>query len=273
MKKIIAAVVCVLLVAMLLAGCSSSNQSQQQQQQQQPQKQQQAQPSQETLKDGVYYAEAKDFDDHGWKPMATVIVKDGKITNVFFDYINKDGKLKTFDAEYAKNMKAKTNTTPLDAATALANSLISKQKVDEVDAVTGATHTVQDFKTIVAEALKNPVTSQGQYKDGLYKAIEKEFDDHGWKAMVAVIVKDGKISSVFWDEINKDDNTNYKLSNADYAKNMEAQTKMTPTKAYEALSKSLIEKQDPAAVDKVTGATHTTEKFKTMVSEALSFAK
>lgn len=276
MKRILVIAVVALMVLTLVAGCGQKAQEPAQQsngsEQQQQQQQQQTDNQQASLKDGVYYAEEKDFDDHGWKAMATVVVKDGKIAAVFFDEINKDGKLKSFDPEYAKNMKAKTGTTPFDAQTALAASLVEKQNPDNVDAVTGATHTVDKFKTLVKEALAgSPVEAKGTYKDGLYKAAEKDFDDHGWKAMGAVIIKDGKISAAFFDQINKEDG-HYKSTDTEYAKNMEAKSGTTPNKAVEALTKSLLDKQD-STVDKVTGATGTSEVFKALMGEVLSFAK
>jgi major membrane immunogen (membrane-anchored lipoprotein) len=281
MKKLFVIALVALMVLALIAGCGQqktepAQQSGGEQQQQQQQQQEQTQPSnnqQATLKDGVYYSEDKDFDDHGWKAMMTVVVKDGKIANVFYDEINKDGLLKSFDPEYAKNMKAKSGATPVLAQTSLAASLLEKQNPDNIDAVTGATHSSDKFKEMVKQTLAGtPVEAKGAFKDGLYKAADKDFDDHGWKGMAAVIIKDGKIASAFYDQINKDDG-HYKSTDSEYAKNMEAKSKMTPNKAVEALTKSLLEKQDASQVDAVTGATGTTGNFKTLMGEALSFAK
>jgi len=278
MKKFFVMSLVALMVLGLVAGCGQQNTEPAQQSGGEQQQEQSGQPSSDSqseaaLEDGVYNAEAKDFDDHGWKAMATVIVKDGEISNVFYDEINKDGLLKSFDPAYAKNMKEGSGTTPVDAQAALSASLLEKQEPGIVDKVTGATSTSSEFKAMVTEALAgSPVGANGTFKDGLYKAADKDFDDHGWKAMAAVIVKDGKIASAFYDQLNKDDG-HYKSTDEEYAKNMEAQTKMTPNKATEALIKALLEKQDAAQVDAVTRATHTSENFSTLMGEALSFAK
>lgn len=272
MKKLLVVTLILLMVVALVAGCSSQNQQQGQQQEQQEQQNQQNE-QQGALTDGTYYAEEQEFDDHGWKGLVTVIVKDGKITNVFYDEINQEGKLKTFDPEYGPRMKEKSGTTPLEAVAKLEQALVEKQNPEDVDTVTGATHTSDRFKKLAAEALKgSPVEAKDGLKDGLYKAAEADFDDHGWKAIAAVVIKDGKIQSAFFDEINKDDGR-YKSTDQEYAKNMEAKSGTTPAKAIEALSKSLIEKQDAAQLDTVTGATGTTNKFKNLMSEALSLAK
>jgi len=267
MKKSLTVILAVLLIVTLVAGCG-----QRKPQEQAPPDQSNSGNENVSYEDGVYYAEKADFDDHGWKAMATVIVNGGKITNVFFDEINEDGILKSFDTEYSTNMKDKSGTTPLDAYNNLEQSLVSKQNPDNVDAVTGATHSSDTFKELVKQALAgSPVEAAGDYVDGLYKATENDFDDHGWKAIAAVIIKDGKVVTAAFDEINKDDG-HYKSVDEQYAKNMEDKSGTTPAEAIQVLSKSLIDKQD-ADVDSVTGATGTTTKFKTLMEEALSLAK
>jgi len=270
MRKHLTVMFATLLIITLVAGCGQQK-SQEQTPPDQSSSQQPSVNEQISYEDGVYYAEKADFDDHGWKAMATVIVNDGKIANVFFDEINEDGILKSFDTEYAANMKNKSGTTPLDAFNNLEQSLVSKQNPDNVDAVTGATHSSDSFKDLVKQALAgSPVEATGAFMDGLYKAAEKDFDDHGWKGMAAVIIKDGKVVTAAYDEINKDGN--YKSVDEQYAKNMEDKSGTTPAEAIQVLSKSLIDKQD-YDVDTVTGATGTTTKFKTLMEEALSLAK
>lgn len=229
-------------------------------------------PSAGALKDGIYNAVEDKFDDHGWKGMATVVVKGGKVTAAFFDEINQDGMLKSFDTEYNPKMKGVSGAYPMEAYQALQKDLVAKQSADKVDAVTGATSSSEGFKELMGKALSgSPVAANGTYADGLYKAVDKDFDERGWRGASAVIIEDGKIVSAFFDEYNKD--ALYKSADADYAKNMEDKSGTTPSKATEALTKSLMEKQDAAAVDAVTGATGTYEGFKALMADALSHAK
>ncbi len=46
-------------------------------------------------------------------------------------------------------------------------------------------------------------TTEGKYKDGLYFAMEDEYAGSGWKNMVTIEVKDGKIADVEWNAANK----------------------------------------------------------------------
>lgn len=108
------------------------------------------------IKDGTYKAEAIGFDEHGWKPFLELTYKDGKITDVKFDYTSEsDGHLKTSDKEYIKKMHATTGTSPDIYTVKLPQALIEKQNVAEVDGVTGATHSTEDFKILAGAAIRN----------------------------------------------------------------------------------------------------------------------
>ena len=72
-----------------------------------------------------------------------------------FDYLNKDNKRKSEDAEYTKAMKPKSGTSPDEFCPKLEKDLVEKQDVDKVDAITGATNSVTNFKTLSKTALEN----------------------------------------------------------------------------------------------------------------------
>ena len=259
MKRTVLVTIVALLIATLAMGCG-----------------QKKDPAPATppmdYEDGTYSAIEEKFDDHGWKSMTTVVVEGGRIVKSFFDEINEDGLLKSFDPEYNPNMRDVSGTFPMEAYQILEKDLIAKQGVEGVDAVSGATSSSEGFKELAGKALaSDPISKKGTYTDGLYKAIEKDFDDRGWRSAVAVIVEDGKIVSALFDEYNKD--ALYKNVDEDYAENMQGQSGTTPAKAAEALTKSLLEKQDPNGVDAVSGATGTFESFKSLANEALANAK
>lgn len=107
-------------------------------------------------------------------------------------------------------------------------------------------------------------------KDGTYSA-KSEADDKGNSASIEIEVKDGKIATVKYDEVSSEGVS--KLDNEEYNTKMKAASGSNPIEAFPALEKSLVEKQDVAAVDTVTGATSTSEKFKTLAEEALKSAK
>ena len=106
-------------------------------------------------------------------------------------------------------------------------------------------------------------------KDGTYKAAS-EADERGYVSSIEIEVKDGKIANVKYDEAN---DAGSKLADAEYNKKMKEISGSNPEEAFPTLEKALVEKQDVATVDAVTGATHTSESFKTLAEKALADAK
>lgn len=224
----------------------------------------------EKFDDGVYFAIEQEFDDRGWKPMATVIVEQGKISKAFYDEINEDDQLKSFDQDYLERWKEKGGENLLSAEPELVESLVDKQDPDKVDAVSGATSTSEKFKQLISDALEESPQSEKDdgYYDGLFKA-EGEFDERGWKAYVAVIVEDGKITNAYYDEVNKDTGK-LKSFDQEYLSNWKEKNGTNLKEARPKLIESLISSQKPAEVDAVSGATSTSTKFKELMEKALA---
>ncbi|MBD7915151.1 FMN-binding protein [Clostridium sp. Sa3CUN1] len=107
-------------------------------------------------------------------------------------------------------------------------------------------------------------------KDGTYTA-QGQPDDKGNTASIEIEVKDGKIATVKYDEVSSEGVS--KLDNEEYNTKMKSVSGTNPIEAFPALEKSLVEKQDVASVDTVTGATSTSNNFKTLAEEALKSAK
>ena len=140
MKKALSIALTSILSLSLLAGCGSKETKA---------------PAGSAYKDGKYKAAYDKLDSHGWKAFAEIEIKDGKIATVDFDYLNKDNKRKSEDAEYTKAMKPKSGTSPDEFCPKLEKDLVEKQDVDKVDAITGATNSVTNFKTLSKTALEN----------------------------------------------------------------------------------------------------------------------
>lgn len=103
------------------------------------------------LKDGTYTAESG-FDERGYKVVHSITVKDGKITESTFGYEKEDGTMKADDEEYNAKMKEKSGVSSKEATEKLNAELVEKQSVADVEVVSGATHTSENFK-VSAEAL------------------------------------------------------------------------------------------------------------------------
>lgn len=96
------------------------------------------------LKDGTYKLVEKNFDENGWKVDFSIEVKDGKITESNYDYVNDKGDKKSADEAYQKMMKEKAGVGPADFIPELNKELVEKQSAD-IDTVTGATHSSEAF--------------------------------------------------------------------------------------------------------------------------------
>jgi major membrane immunogen (membrane-anchored lipoprotein) len=106
-----------------------------------------------------------------------------------------------------------------------------------------------------------PVETGGtKWRDGTYTA-RTEFDDYGYYGEIELVIADGKISEVRYDE--KDREGNPKGEDYPYPLGPESEDK------YE---EQLLETQDPEKVEVITGATQTWERFKETAREALQQA-
>ncbi|MCT4586136.1 MAG: FMN-binding protein [Peptostreptococcaceae bacterium] len=107
-----------------------------------------------SYQDGTYKGEYKDFDKHGWKPFIEVTIKEGKIDDVKFDYKNEEDKLKSADEEYSATYKKVAGVTPTESYAKMIEDIKEKQD-SQIDTVSGATGSTNNFKTLAQEVLKN----------------------------------------------------------------------------------------------------------------------
>jgi len=96
------------------------------------------------LKDGTYKL-VSEADKRGWHVEFTIVVEGGKIKSSDYDNLNKDGKRKSEDAEYEKQMKDKMGTGPAEYFKAYNIGLVEKQKPSDVEVVSGATQAHTSF--------------------------------------------------------------------------------------------------------------------------------
>lgn len=105
-------------------------------------------------------------------------------------------------------------------------------------------------------------------KDGTYKAEFSTPDDHGWTEYVEITVKGEKITEVNFDGKNADGAK--KSEDAAYEQAMkDAGSATWPKDFYSKLATSLVDKQDISKIDKVAGATTSSDDFIKLV-KALS---
>ncbi|WP_179395868.1 extracellular electron transfer flavoprotein PplA [Lacticaseibacillus absianus] len=219
------------------------------------------------LQDGTYKLEELGF-SHGYKVDMSMTVADGKVTKTTYDYKDKDGKSKTEDTEYEKSMKAKSGTGPAEYIPAL-NDAFTKNgsNVAGIEVVSGATESSQSFKNYAqqlvqaAQAGKTDtiqIHNTDKMKDGTYTLEEKNYS-HGYRTTFTIVVAGGKITESKFDNVDKDGKS--KTKDADYEKSMKKVNGVGPAEYTPKLNEELVKTQNPADVDVVSGATHSSGSF------------
>lgn len=133
MKKFVSIFLLLTLVMVLCVACTTSKE----------------------IKDGTFKAEFDTPDEHGWTDFVQITVTNNKITEVDFNSLNAEGAKKTEDPDYEAAMKKDAKTWPSEFYPKLAASLVDKQNISDVDAISGATTTSDSFKKLVKELNSN----------------------------------------------------------------------------------------------------------------------
>jgi major membrane immunogen (membrane-anchored lipoprotein) len=206
MTKRIAFILLVLAAALFSISCSTSK-----------------------LRDGVYFAQDKDFAPQGgWKEQVVVTVNRGKIAAANWNGISNLGVAdkKTVAASGGYGMvKASKLGLEWDKQAANVEAFLvktqdigfSKFKDDgTTDAITGASIHVKNFYDLVNKALAAGPVAKGIYrKDGWFFAAQPDFDaTTGWKDSVLLTVANGTIVDAVWNATNKDPAKKSKLLEA-----------------------------------------------------------
>ncbi|WP_054721444.1 extracellular electron transfer flavoprotein PplA [Lacticaseibacillus nasuensis] len=219
------------------------------------------------LQDGTYNLEETGY-SHGYRAKVGITVAGNKITKATYDYVDKAGKSKTKDAAYEKQMKKVTKTGPKEYIPALAKAFVAAQaNTNGIEVVTGATESSQTFKNYAQQLVQAAqagntatikVANTAKMQDGTYKLEEKNYS-HGYRTVFSITVAGGKITESNYDNIDKSGKS--KTKDAAYEKQMKKVNKVGPVEYTKALNKALVSKQNPAEIQVVSGATHSSDSF------------
>lgn len=124
----------VLAIALLLQGCGSRTK----------------------MQDGFYSAEMSGY-SYGWKEYVCIMVKDNKIVYTEFNAKDPSGYIKAWDNAYMQNMASVTGTYPNEYTRYYAAELIEKQNSSDLDALTGATTSGNNFMRLTAAVIEQAI--------------------------------------------------------------------------------------------------------------------
>lgn len=120
--------------------------------------------------------------------------------------------------------------------------------------------TPEDATTETAEGLQ----------DGSYRIEDQNFGETGWKEALDVTIKDGEITEATWESVDEEGNN--KIEDEDYQETMTNVNDLGPQDFIPELEGQLVDKQDPADVEVVSGATGTSEKFQDYAQQLVDAA-
>ena len=107
--------------------------------------------SAEGAKDGTYIG-ATPYDAFDYRHEVRIVIEEGKILEVDYNEVKKDGHGKQEDVEYCEEMSV-TGTNPSIAYPIMEEMLLAEQNMMQVDAVSGATYSLYRFRLAVTIAL------------------------------------------------------------------------------------------------------------------------
>ena len=169
------------------------------------------------LRDGEYIAEESEYDTTGYKGIVKMNIKNGKITKLTWDCMDKEGNSKSqlsLDGEYVM-----TEDGPIwkEQSEALAKYVIEHQSLEglevneegKTDVVSGVSINISGFLDLVENCFSSATM---KYKNGTYKAEEKDFDSAGYKGVMEMTIRNGNITELTWDCVDKEGNKKSQLS-------------------------------------------------------------
>lgn len=119
------------------------------------------------------------------------------------------------------------------------------------NATNEANNTVADANNSANEAVESDTTEEAKYADGVYFAIQDEFnEENGWKQSVTIEVKDGMITTVDWNGVSINAGMNKKELSEAGLYNMVAYGNAIAEWHEQAVivEAYLLESQDPTAI-------------------------
>ncbi len=221
--------------------------------------------------DGEYTATTETAEDGSYS-YATVIIADGKITNVVWDEVTAQGSKIELSANGQYVMKPIWKTQ----SESVGNYVVEHQSTAGIanengytDVVSGVSINIAGFVDLANEAL---VKASSTFKDGTYTVKSTEEDAENYQ-YVTVTVEGGKVTNVVWDEITGG------ASKAELSANGQYVMKPVWKTQSESLGAYVVEHQktegimnDQNRTDVVSGVSIKVDGFVSLVNQAIADA-
>ena len=212
----------------------------------------------------------------------TLTATEDTLTVTAFDGTNKAGQLKSADQALGEEMRLAKLYGPDVFLPAIVKSYEKAGSLDKMEAVAGATKSLETFKALYDTAEHNAKfrlaqeDSIAQYVDGTYRAEMRDFD-HGWKDYVVLTVKDNVVTAVEFDALNakgEKKSESKAFQNNMIKANKRAKLPETYPQKYNPEIIALFEAagHNVIAMDNVAGATVSTNHFKLLAGQIMAYS-
>ncbi len=114
-------------------------------------------------------------------------------------------------------------------------------------------------------------TTEEGLQDGTYSLEELNFGGTGWKEGLEIVVDGGEITDATWSSVNEEGEN--KIEDEEYQETMTNVSGLGPQDFIPELENALVDAQDPAEVEVITGATGTAEKFREYAKQLVEAAE
>ena len=114
-------------------------------------------------------------------------------------------------------------------------------------------------------------TDEAATGEETYRIEEQNFGETGWKEALEITVAEGEITDANWESVNEDGLN--KIEDDNYQETMVGTDGVGPQDFIPGLEDALVEAQDPADVEVISGATGTSEKFQDYAQQLVDAAE
>lgn len=223
------------------------------------------------LQDGTYSLQELN-DQNGYHVEFSITTEDGEITESNYDYVNADGESKQDDTEYNEQMEEESGVAPEDFIPQLNEALENEQNPENVEVVSGATHSSHSFQNYAQQLVQASqegntdeieIDNGADLQDGTYTLEEQNYSN-GYRTVFSIVVEDGQITESNYDNVDEDGNS--KQDDEEYNEAMEEDSGVSAEEYIDTLNEELVDTMDdeeaaPGDVEVVSGATHSSESF------------
>jgi major membrane immunogen (membrane-anchored lipoprotein) len=233
--------------------------------------------------DGTYVVSYSHTGTDGWQPYLQLHVHAGLIAEVCFGAVNAAGSLIQDDEDYREHVRLDAGVDVLSLITQLENLLIAEQQLRfEVPAAHLDRTLSWSIPFVILADAALDLARTGEVTTAVIPAAgpyigHDQPDELGWEARIIVAFDETGVIAASFEErrIEADGSEMVRAADPAYAEAYQRVLELTPAAVADQLSRQLVAQgavgtEGPVAVDGLTGATGTSNRFQILANEVVA---